>query len=515
MTSDLLSHIIKGYTYMITTTNGVFTDDYEVLTDEGFKDFKGIKQTIVKGYYILNIEQFNSIQTTIICSTDHIFNTLGYGLMSISDIKPNTYLTEHSLLINKEFIDKEIVLYDLLDVDSTNHTYHINNGISSKNCAFISNWVEFSASVLPVISSGKTSKLILLSTPNGLNHFYEYYMGAKNQTNGFKLFTVKWDEVPNRDEEWLHETMLTLNYNNAMFAQEYCVEFNGSSGGLINSVVLKNIKDEILNNIRCGVLTPYNKEDIIHIIEKPNTNSIYIATVDTSRGKGIDYSVCSIFKVIDNNTYEQVAMARTDSVNVQDFSQIVLLLCNMYNNPYLLVEINDLGEMLSSTLYEAEYENLICTIKEKGNVKVTFGSNPKRDKGIRTTILTKNKGCQILRMLVEQRKLKINNLETVDELSNFVKSETDKTYSASKGFHDDICMTLVLLAWLVSDVTFMAYLSEELNKETNGSDVYRSLREYTDEEINNKFFGFVYQNSNDDIINQQPQWEDVGVSVMR
>ena len=177
-------------------TDGLFTDEWEISFNGDWFDIGGVKSTIIQGYYKCKLENNKTGEIhEILCSSGHIFNTVEYGLMSVDNIDYGVKLTHDYILYDKIFIDDITILYDILDVDNEKHLYDIvdeqgNLITHSKNCAFISNWEEFSASVLPVLSSGKTTKLILLSTPNGLNHFYDYYVGAKNNTNGFKLFTV-------------------------------------------------------------------------------------------------------------------------------------------------------------------------------------------------------------------------------------------------------------------------------------------------------------------------------------
>ncbi len=60
----------------------------------------------------------------------------------------------------------------------------------------------FYRSVYPTIASSKISKMIITSTPNGMNKFYEIYHGAISGTNEFKALRVDWFDVPGRDEEW-------------------------------------------------------------------------------------------------------------------------------------------------------------------------------------------------------------------------------------------------------------------------------------------------------------------------
>ena len=196
------------------------TSDYEILTADGYKDFKSVKRTITNKTIKLTLSNNEFFEGT----PDHILIVSG-KYIALKDFKVNDYITDDLYITEIVENNSEQYVYDIMDV-ADNNSYLVksqNNYINSKNCAFVQNWDEFSASVLPVISSGKTSKLIFTSTPKGLNHFYEYVEGARKGINGFKLIEVKWSDVPGRDEKWKEATLSTLNHNMERFEQEYCV----------------------------------------------------------------------------------------------------------------------------------------------------------------------------------------------------------------------------------------------------------------------------------------------------
>lgn len=191
-------------------------EGFEVLTSEGYKDFTGIKRQTTDKTITIKFNNKSKIQ----CTEGHLLQTESDNFVEAHTLKVGD--TVSGLKIKSiEYIDDEEFVYDLLNVKDTAH--YITNHVTSHNCAFVNNWDDFSASVLPVLSSGKQTKMIFTSTPNGLNHFYRYYEGAKKGTNGFDLIEVKWYEVPGRDEAWKEETLQTLNYDHMRFAQEYCV----------------------------------------------------------------------------------------------------------------------------------------------------------------------------------------------------------------------------------------------------------------------------------------------------
>ena len=104
--------------------------------------------------------------------------------------------------------------------------------------AFVENDALFYTGVFPVISSGKSTKVIITSTANGLgNTFHKIWEGAVQKTNSYKPFTVDWWDVPGRDEAWRQETI--QNTSQLQFKQEFgnCLENDSQISIRINSVV--------------------------------------------------------------------------------------------------------------------------------------------------------------------------------------------------------------------------------------------------------------------------------------
>lgn len=341
-------------------------------------------------------------------------------------------------------------------------------------CAFVQNWDEFSASVLPVLSSGKDTKMIFTSTPNGLNHFYRYYEGAKKidpetgkSFNGFDLIEVKWNEVPGRDAKWKEETLQTLNYDMMRFAQEYEVQFLGSSGTLISGYKLKELFADVQQPIH------YNQGFEYKVYKEPIAGHKYVIICDVSRGKGLDYSA---FQVIDvsQTPYKQVAVFRNNMIVPRDYASFIYNTAKGYNNAYVLIEINDIGGQVSDLIaYDFGYENLIYTESagSKGK-RVSNGYGSNIDSGIRTSKTVKGLGCSMLKLLLEQNKLDIVDKNTIDELAVF--SQKGQSYEAEQGYHDDTVMCLVLFAWLTTD-DFFAQLTD--------GNIMHSLRDLSDEQV--------------------------------
>ena len=381
--------------------------------------------------------------------------------------------------------------------------------------AHIDNWDEFYGAVAPTISAGKATKLIMASTPNGLNHFYEFYEGSSlgKNTNGFHAIFVRWDSVPGRDEQWKQDTLRVLNHNEVQFDQEYNCSFIGSAGTLIAGYRLETLKS--------GVRQPIHEMDNLKFYEMPikevkewkedNESVIvqrgiydpperiqgdktlkeitipahkYVLVADVSRGKGLDYSAFSIFDIT-SLPYSQVATYRCNDITPTDYTEIIYKSAKFYNNAIVLPEINDIGEQVGSLLIDAyEYENLLCTASNgRAGKKISFIAN-KADKGIRTTVTVKNSGCLLLKLMLEQEKLLVWDEDTIRELLVFIKDKN--SYKAEKGKHDDLAMTLVLFSWLTD---------QEYFKETMEMNVMTQFGEKSLKQIEDNLLSFGYINS--------------------
>ncbi len=329
--------------------------------------------------------------------------------------------------------------------------------------AFVENWDEFFASVFPTISSGETTKMLYTSTPNGLNHFYKTCQGAKEDTNGFEYVEVPWQKVPGRDDAWKQETLAAMDFDTQKFNQEFECGFLGSSGTLIEGSKLKTLVTK----------TPIAETTLMKVYERPVEGNIYCCVVDVSRGKGLDYSA---FHIIDVTTmpYKQVCVYKDNTITPIDYAQVIHRSIKSYNDAYVLVEVNDIGEQVAEVLhYEYECETLMFTESAgRSGKRISTGFSKNSDKGIRTTKSVKTIGCNMLKMLVEQDQLIINDFQTVNELSTF--SRRGNTYQAESGKHDDLAMGLVLFAWM-SDQGFF--------KEITDINTVDKLRQRNEEEL--------------------------------
>ena len=346
--------------------------------------------------------------------------------------------------------------------------------------AHIENWDEFFTSVYPTISSGTDSKIVLVSTPNGLNHFYSTWQNAIEGRNGYANILVSWKDVPGRDEAWKEETIAGMNFDHEKFNQEMNCQFLGSSGTLISGWKLKEMVH----------LSPLTERDGLSQYVEPEKEHVYVMVCDVSRGKGLDYSAFQVLDVT-NMPYKQVCTFRNNSLTPIDYADVIYRIAKNYNNALVLVEINDIGEQVSHSIhYDFGYDNMLFTEnggRQGKRVTSGFGSK-KSDKGIRTTKIVKSIGCSMLKLLIEQNQLVVNDFTTINELSTFSKKRN--SYEAEPGKHDDLVMCLVLFAWLSDQQYF---------KDHTDINTLSSLREKTADDMEQDLapFGFLMNGRED------------------
>ena len=338
--------------------------------------------------------------------------------------------------------------------------------------AFVENWDEFFASVFPTISSGETTKILFTSTPNGLNHFYKTCEGAKQDLNGYQYVEVPWQRVPGRDEKWQKETLGAMDFDMEKFAQEFECAFLGSSGTLISGAALKSLVSRV----------PLTQSDGLTQYFKPEPNHKYVIVADVSRGKGLDYSA---FQVVDvtGMPYQQVCVFKNNMITPLDYAGIINGVSKLYNSATILVEINDVGaQVVDSLHYDYESELIIYTENAGARGKRISGGFGNAERGIRTTKTVKAIGCSMLKLLVEQHQLIINDHDTIYELSRFSKKGT--SYEAESGANDDLVMCMVLFAWMSDQQYF---------KDLTDINTLMKLREKTEEEMESGMtpFGFM------------------------
>ena len=301
---------------------------------------------------------------------------------------------------------------------------------------------QFFSSVYPTISSGQKTKMIIVSTPHGMNMFYKLWVDSQNKKNEYVPIEVHWSEVPGRDEKWKEQTI--RNTSAEQFQQEFECDFLGSVDTLISPSKIKAMPH----------IEPIESKGGLDMYEKPVKGKTYVCTVDVARGVTKDYSAFIIFDC-SQVPYRIVAKYKNNEVKPFVFPNVIQQVCNGYNKAHVLVEVNDLGQQISDTLqYECEYENLLMTT-QRGRAGQILGagfSGRGSSLGVRMTKSIKKLGCSNIKTLIESDKILINDFNIIEEMSTFSKRGT--SWQAEEGCNDDLMMCLVSFGWLSNQEYF-------------------------------------------------------------
>ena len=349
--------------------------------------------------------------------------------------------------------------------------------------AFVPNHVadSFFASVYPTITSGKSTKVIIVSTPHGMNHFYRMWHDAEKGKNEYIPTDVHWSEVPGRDSKWKETTI--ANTSEAQFKVEFECEFLGSVNTLINPTKLRTLVYD----------DPVKRNAGLDIYENPIEEHNYMISIDVSRGLGNDYSAFIVFDITEF-PYRVVAKYRNNEIKPMLFPNIIYDVAKAYNNSWMLIEINDIGDQVASILhFDLEYENiLMCSMRGRNGQVVGSGFSGKKSQlGLRMTAGVKKLGCSNLKTLLEDDKLITNDYEIISELTTF--AQKGNSFEAEDGCNDDLAMCLVIFSWLVAQDYF---------KEMTDNDVRKRLYEEKKNEIEQDMapFGFISDGFADEVI---------------
>ena len=347
--------------------------------------------------------------------------------------------------------------------------------------AFVQNHLadDFFASVYPTISSGKSTKVIIVSTPHGMNHFYRMWHDAERGQNEYVATEVHWSEVPGRDAKWKEQTI--KNTSKQQFDIEFECEFLGSVDTLIAASKLKSLVYE----------QPIEQNGKLSVYERPYPKRDYIVTVDVARGVGKDYSAFIVADITEF-PYKVVATYRDNEIKPMLFPSVIEEVATAYNNAYVLCEVNDIGDQVASILfYDLEYENLLMVAMRgrAGQIVGSGFSGVKTQLGVKMSTVTKKVGCSNLKTMIEEDKLIFCDYNIISELTTFIQRK--QSFEAEEGCNDDLAMCLVIFSWLVAQDYF---------KEMTDSDVRKRIYEEQKNAIEQDMapFGFVLDGLEDD-----------------
>ena len=342
---------------------------------------------------------------------------------------------------------------------------------------------QFFSSVYPTISSGQTTKVMIVSTPHGMNMFYKLWVDAEEERNSYVPIEVHWSEVPGRDEEWKQQTI--KNTSESQFNTEFECEFLGSIDTLITPAKLKTLTYR----------QPIQSNAGLDIHARPEEGHTYMLTADVSRGTSNDYSA---FIVVDITElpYRIVAKYRDNEIKPLLFPQKIYEMARVYNQAFVMIEVNDIGEQVANAMqFDLEYDNLVMASMRgrSGQVLGAGFSGGKAQLGVRTTKAVKKVGCSNLKQLVEDNKIIIEDLEIISELSTFIVK--GQSFEADEGCNDDLVSCLFMFGWATDQQYF---------KELTDVDVRMQMVKENQDALEQDMapFGFIVDGLEDENIGQ-------------
>ena len=342
---------------------------------------------------------------------------------------------------------------------------------------------QFFSSVYPTISSGKSTKVMIVSTPHGMNMFYKIWTEAEEKRNSYIPIEVHWSEVPGRDEKWKKQTI--ANTSEAQFTTEFECEFLGSIDTLITSSKLKMLTYK----------TPVQSNAGLDIHVPPQKDHTYVLTADVSRGTSNDYSAYIVFDVT-TIPYTVVAKYRANDVKPLIFPKKIYDVARAYNQAFVLIEVNDIGEQVANAMqFDLEYDNLIMASMRGRAGQVLGGgfSGGKAQLGVRTTKAVKKIGCSNLKQMIEDNKLIIEDFDCINELSTFIVKGS--SFEADDGCNDDLVACMFIFGW-ATDQTYFKELTDNDIRER----MYKDQQDQLEQDM--APFGFVVNGLEDENVGE-------------
>ena len=312
---------------------------------------------------------------------------------------------------------------------------------------------QFFSSVYPTISSGKTTKVMIVSTPHGMNMFYKLWTDAEEQRNSYIPIEVHWSEVPGRDEKWRKETI--ANTSEQQFQTEFECEFLGSIDTLISPHKIRTL----------AYKTPLQSNAGLDVYEQPQKDHTYFIVADVSRGTKNDYSAYVVFDVT-QVPYRVVAKYRNNEVKPLLFPQKIYHVARAYNQAFVLVEVNDIGEQVANTLqFDMEYDNLVMASMRGRAGQIMGGgfSGGRAQLGVRTTKAVKKIGCSNLKQLLESDKIIVEDFDCINELSTFIVKGS--SFEADDGCNDDLVACMFIFGWATDQTYFKELTNNDVREQ--------------------------------------------------
>lgn len=494
-----------------------FAEKYAVvMTDEGIQKVK------LREYQKEMLRNYQHNRFNIVLAARQIGKTVTSAIFVawylIFSVDKNALLLANKAETTKEIIDKTkvvienmpfflkpgIMKYDVMNMKLDNGCRLIGQSTTAKSgigftihLLFLDEFAHippnivdpFYENVYPTLSSSKVSRIIITSTPNGFNKFYEIYSAAESNNNEYKAFRVDWWQVPGRDDAWYKRELKNLGSEEA-FNRQYGNEFVSSSSLLLDPQEMKVLRKRMkrfeaveldeFDNIHIDVSKHLFFDPSFDIEEAKNENRYWLFSVDIAEGNGGDYSVINVFEVSPMSKKEisevvspgamydffklkQVAVYRSNEHPIEDFAKILYTLAiDIFNaeNTKLIIEYNTYGSILIKYLQTVfpqrnDFdEEMILRFKHRHD---STSLKP----GIKVKSDNKPIFCQNFKKLFSMNRIDVREWFTAKEASVFGKLKNG-SYGAQMG-NDDTVMTAITATEFFGTTDYADFVEELLD----------------------------------------------------
>ena len=451
-------------------------------------------------------------------------------------VDKNTLLLANKSDTTKEIIDKAktvienlpffmkpgIIKYDVMNVKADNGCRLVGQSTTAKagigftiHTLFLDEFAHIHGSIVdtfyenvyPTLSASKVSRIIITSTPNGFNKFYEIYSAAEKGLNAYKATRIDWWQHPDRDDEWYERELGNLGSEEA-FNRQYGNEFVSSSNLLFDPVTMKKLRKgmakyeyedlEEFENIHMDLKGYLGFAPDFDVEYAKEEGRYYVFSVDIAEGNGGDYSVINLFEIVpmkkkqmkyvqnpgamyDFFTLKQIGLFRSNEHVIEDFAKVLYTLSVEIFEPEnvkLIIEYNTYGSILIkylTTLFPQRNEfdeEMIVRFRHRHDARVL-------KPGIRVKSDNKPVMCQNLKKLVEGNRIDFTEHQTVTEASMF-GTLVNGSYGAQHG-NDDTLMTCVTITEFFLTVDYADFIEEVLDHIDEGLHNYMEKILYKDQ----------------------------------
>ena len=458
---------------------------YHINSEYRYVPFDRVAQTGFADYLIeIKTIRGHSIKVT----PEHIIPTKNRKWqramhLQVGDILQSDYGRVTITDINHIHLEKPVPVYDVFDTGD--HQFYCNN-LLIHNCideaAHIDSNIieEFWGAVIPAISAGKKSKILMVSTPNGTgNKFYDIYSGAEKGTNGWKAERIDWQDVPGRGERWRKDMLAALGGSEQRFLQEFGNYFLDSSDTAVGLVTIEQFKREKKKIIWSSEDKKYN------VWEPPTYGKLYVVGVDVGEGIGKAASVAHVLDISDLTDIRQVAVFASNDIEPYHYANRLHNLLNSWGRPPVLIERNNCGAQIIDALYYKHFYDRLVSYTARNASGNNIGSSRTASIGIYSNNNIRFSTVQNLRYWLNAlNAVRINDPTTISELETFVRHPNGVYRKKADTFFDDRVLALCWSLFILEPAICSQYFTIE-DYDTQGkpaqivpNDTYESSKDY-------------------------------------